>query len=134
LRNGKSYDDIYGVKKANSIKSKIAITTALRNQTINPLSKPHMMLKGSMIKEGIYSGFESCQPLYYFEIDELNKSNRICVEVDGDYWHSLPKRIVQDKRKDTFLTNRGYKVIRIKECEIYSDVSACINKIKSALI
>lgn len=133
LRNGKSYDDIYGVEKANSIKSKIAIATARQNQIVNPLSKPHMMLRDSMIKEGIYSGFESCQPLYYFEIDELNKFGKICVEIDGDYWHSLPKRIIQDKRKDTFLTNKGYKVVRIKEREIYDDVNACVNKIKSEL-
>jgi len=86
-----------------------------------------------MVNAGLYEGFETCQPLYYFEIDELNISKKICIEIDGDYWHSLPKRIQQDKRKDTFLTNKGYNVIRIKEKDIYADLGKCVNKIAVAL-
>lgn len=32
---------------------------------------------------------------------------------DGDYWHSLPKRIITDKRVNERLKNAGYDVIRI---------------------
>jgi very-short-patch-repair endonuclease/endogenous inhibitor of DNA gyrase (YacG/DUF329 family) len=129
FKRNKTYEEIYGEARAFEIKSKIAIKTAERNRTIIPLSKPHLLLKQEMMRVGIYENFETCQPLYYFEIDELNTSKKICLEIDGDYWHSLPKRIQQDKRKDTFLTNKGYKVIRIKEKDIYANLENCVNKI-----
>lgn len=42
----------------------------------------------------------------------------ICIFADGDYWHSLKKRIEVDKRQNKELIEAGYKVIRIKGKEI----------------
>ena len=132
-RLSKTYEEIYGKEKAGSIKEKIAIKTAERNRTVIPISTPHKLLREEMIKRKLYDGFETSQPLYYFEIDEFNRDKKLCIEVDGDYWHSLPKRIQQDKRKDTFLKNKGYKVVRIKECDIHNNMDGCVKKIESVL-
>lgn len=46
---------------------------------------------------------------------------RIIVEVDGDYWHSLPKTQRNDKIKTELLQEQGWDVHRLKECDLRSD-------------
>lgn len=43
--------------------------------------------------------------------------DKIVVEVQGDYWHNLPGAEAKDRRKRTYLTNRGYTVVYIWEHE-----------------
>ena len=45
----------------------------------------------------------------------------ICLFVDGDYWHSLPERIIKDKEQEKMLIKDGYNFIRIKESDIRED-------------
>lgn len=40
------------------------------------------------------------------------------VEVDGDYWHSLPKVIARDERKRLAYRRAGFRLIRIPEHEV----------------
>lgn len=40
------------------------------------------------------------------------------IEVDGDYWHSLPDVKEKDTRKDKYLKSKGINVMHIKECEL----------------
>lgn len=42
----------------------------------------------------------------------------VAVECDGEFWHMSPKFKNKDKRKDNFLLERGYKIIRISGSEI----------------
>lgn len=51
----------------------------------------------------------------------LPKQN-IVLEVDGSYWHSLPKRIEKDKLHNEFLKSKGYTVIRIPEADIVNNI------------
>ncbi len=43
---------------------------------------------------------------------------KICLYVDGDYWHSLPENAKRDKYNNETLPKYNYIVIRIKESEI----------------
>jgi len=130
---GKKYEEIYGKEKANIIKEKIMIKTIDNNKNMPLITKPHILLKNKMIEENIYNDFETSKRLFYFEIDEFNKKLKLCIEVDGDYWHSLENRIKQDKRKDNFLKNKGYKVLRFKEADIKNNINKCIDIIKENL-
>ena len=47
----------------------------------------------------------------------LPKYNMV-IEVDGDYWHSLPDVKEKDTRKDKYLKSKGINVMHIKECEL----------------
>ena len=47
----------------------------------------------------------------------LPKYNAV-IEVDGDYWHSLPDVKEKDTRKDKYLKSKGINVMHIKECEL----------------
>lgn len=54
---------------------------------------------------------------------------KTCIEVQGSYWHSLPKRKITDKRKREFLESKGYKIIYINEEEIENAKKDIINKL-----
>lgn len=63
-----------------------------------------------------------------YSVDFLIFDNLV-IECDGEYWHSLPGRKSSDKRKDTFLKNRGYKVLRLPESEILAGCETAIQSL-----
>ena len=60
-----------------------------------------------------------------FLFDFHINNTKLLIECDGEYWHSLPKRIKLDKEKDEYAIERGYKVIRLKEKEINENLENC---------
>lgn len=54
----------------------------------------------------------------------------IIIECDGDYWHSLPKAIIRDKKQTEYLENEDYTVIRLWERDIKKDVEGCLEWIQ----
>ena len=55
--------------------------------------------------------------------------NRIIVQCDGDYWHSLKKNKKRDCNQDFQLGFKGYTIYRFSGTEIRKSVKRCINKI-----
>jgi len=66
------------------------------------------------------------------------------IQADGDYWHANPERFPSpdanqaDRRRldascDSFLQNRGYRVLRFWESDLKVDPDECQAKIKEAL-
>lgn len=55
-----------------------------------------------------------------FCVDAYIPSLNLVVEVDGGYWHSLPKIIKKDKAENAYLTKCGYNLIRLTEEDINS--------------
>jgi very-short-patch-repair endonuclease len=66
------------------------------------------------IKEAYPTAKHGCS-IGWYTVDIL--LDNIVIEVQGDYWHSLSNVVSQDKRKKTYLTNKGYHVIYIWEHE-----------------
>ena len=103
-------------------------------------SKPHRMLEEAMQPAGML-GFSREHVVHYYQIDEAFPEAKLAVEVDGCYWHGCPKCGFSakplnehlDKRKTTYLVNRGWIVLRVRECEIHADVLACVERIQAAL-
>lgn len=50
-----------------------------------------------------------------YHADFLLPQHRIVLECDGDYWHSIPTATKRDQRKDDYLQNQGYRIVRIAE-------------------
>lgn len=48
------------------------------------------------------------------------------IECDGEYWHSLPKVIERDKRKNKEIARRGMVMIRLTESAIREDCDAAV--------
>lgn len=64
---------------------------------------------------------------YIYLIDIALENQKIAIECDGDYWHSLPGRKESDKRKDKYLKSKGWKVIRFSETNINNNLSWCLS-------
>lgn len=73
-------------------------------------------------------------PLGPYTVDFALPTERIVIECDGDYWHSLPQCAARDKRKDKFFKGRGWRVLRFREKRLRRDLSGCIADIRSALL
>ena len=63
-------------------------------------------------------------------VDFYLPEHNVIIECDGDYWHNLPGRQEEDKRKTNLLKQKGFEVYRFWEHEINNDFDRVINKIK----
>jgi very-short-patch-repair endonuclease len=43
---------------------------------------------------------------------------RLNIETDGDRWHSIPKRISEDNRRDNALVTEGWRVLRFNTMQV----------------
>lgn len=57
----------------------------------------------------------------------------LVIECDGDYWHSKPKAIKRDQRKDILLKSLGIKVLRLPESLIKKEEREARNRIMREL-
>lgn len=71
--------------------------------------------------------------LEHFELDIYIPSLKLGVEYDGDYWHSLPKMVERDKRKNQECYQKGIKLIRIKESDWLKNQEEIKMKLKEIL-
>lgn len=70
-----------------------------------------------------------CQFKYKLGVADFFIKPNLIIEVDGDYWHNLPKMIERDKRQTLFLEGEGYTVLRLWEHELNKNPDICIEKI-----
>ena len=69
------------------------------------------------------------QQIGYYYPDILIEDRKLIIECDGDYWHNLPDKKKHDKRRDWYLRNQGYRVVRFWEHEINNDLEIVGNQI-----
>lgn len=59
-------------------------------------------------------------------------SNNLIIECDGNY-HRKPSQVVIDKKRDNFLSSRGYIVLRFFDKDIFTKGQECVNEVKRVL-
>lgn len=69
---------------------------------------------------------------FYHQVDIFLEPN-ICIEIDGDYWHNLPKVIKRDEEINHNLHELGFNVYRFWESEVKKDVQPIIETIKNLI-
>jgi very-short-patch-repair endonuclease len=86
--------------------------------------------------------FKELNNEFYFYINEKwakmiyvdFKCKNCIIEFDGEYWHKLPYHTFRDHQRDNYLLNKGYNVLRIKECDYLKNkketIKQCIKFIK----
>lgn len=70
---------------------------------------------------------------YRLDFAFINKNQNISIamEVDGHNYHERTEsQAVNDRRRDRFLTKKGWRVLRFHRQEIESDLSACMQQVK----
>lgn len=84
-------------------------------------------------------------PIDFYTVDFCFPDKKVVVEVDGDYWHCNPeiypipknsqqrKSVGKDKAEKTFLTNRGWVLLRFWEKDINKGIDACIESVLGVL-
>lgn len=101
---------------------------------------------GSMVEQEVFNYIQSIYPhnisrsnrklISPFEIDMVLDDIKLCVEFNGDYWHST--KIVEDQyyhiNKLNMCLVRGYKLLQIKENEWYNDKEMIKSKLKSVIL
>lgn len=58
---------------------------------------------------------------------------KIALECDGKQWHSSPQQKAHDKRKDAFLRENGYIVLRFTGRDIYRRQKYILKKINESI-
>jgi very-short-patch-repair endonuclease/endogenous inhibitor of DNA gyrase (YacG/DUF329 family) len=61
--------------------------------------------------------------------DFIHKEEKWIIEVNGDYWHSLPEGKERDIRKKEVYERCGYRLLEIWESEVKLDCRTVVNKI-----
>lgn len=82
----------------------------------------HIIPTGHKIRDG--SGYPS-----HYKPDLVWLSQKVVVEVDG-HSHDAKSRQQQDRRKEQFLRSLGWKVFRVSNEEVFSDVESVLEKIR----
>lgn len=103
-------------------------------------SNLHMNFKDLMVSKGL-SGFVTEYLEGYYHIDEALPDLRLAVEVDGCYWHSCPECALQgpqetlhyDARKESYLENHDWTLLRFWGHQIREEPMACIRQIKNTI-
>lgn len=54
-------------------------------------------------------------PIGKYRADFLLPQHNIVLECDGEYWHKIPTTRERDRRKNNFLKENGYSVVRLTE-------------------
>ena len=67
-----------------------------------------------------------CDNRYSYIADFIMENKNI--EFDGEYWHGFENIKIKDKKRDNYLTNLGYKILRIKESDYKKDPEKVIKK------
>jgi very-short-patch-repair endonuclease len=134
-------DASFREKRMNEIKQNIdkyRESAANARKFHTKTSKLHEAYKVSMIEKGL-TGFITEYQYDYYSIDEADPFAKIAIEIDGCYWHgcstcgfegdSRIRRI--DKRKESYLKNKGWVIIHIKEHELKTNRYCSIEAIRS---
>ena len=58
---------------------------------------------------------------------------KVVVEVDGEYWHSLPKTQARDKKKEGYVVREGWTMLRFSESQVLGDIGECVKVILKTL-
>lgn len=78
-------------------------------------------------------GFERQRKFWRYCADFAFEDARLVVECDGTYWHSRSEVQRSDRRKDAYLHEHGWRVLRLTEDEIKGSPGACTERVLHAI-
>ena len=87
-------------------------------------SSIELLVEAELIRLG--EVFESSKPVGHWLLDFFLPDRKLVLECDGDYWHSIPEVAARDLRKDTWLRQHGYEVVRLSENDIRENVIVAV--------
>lgn len=148
LKRGSTYEEVYGPEKAAEYREKLRAASPVRLAKFRRKeTEPERIIRGILEQLGV--PYRTQVPMGYHTVDFLIDALKVVIQADGDYWHSNPlkygdaggkplgkgqrrtKRI--DASCNTYLTNRGYKVLRFWESDLKEHQDVCVQRLKEVL-
>lgn len=118
---GKTYEEIYGAKKAKKMRQKRSMWLKQNNirKFATKISKPQATLFAIVKKYFPTAEIEFEIPVNKIKniyLDIAIPDKKICIEYDGIYWHEKnePTVAMKDKERDNYLATIGWRVYRIR--------------------
>ena len=68
-----------------------------------------------------------------YEVDFLWRAHRVVAELDGARWHQSRAAFERDRERDTFLTARGFRVLRFTHRRVVGDAAAVAEVLRAVL-
>ena len=96
----------------------------------NSPSYPEMFFMEVIENEFVDKNYVREFPLGLFSLDFAWKNKKKCIEIDGDQHSRFEEYKKRDLRKDTFLKENGWQVLRIKWKDMYKDTKFYIKLAK----
>jgi very-short-patch-repair endonuclease len=88
-------------------------------------TKIELLMQAELTRRGI--PFKSSHQLFEkYNVDIFIEPN-IVIECDGEYWHSLERMKLKDKRRDGALKTLGFRIYRFWGKDIEASVKACVD-------
>ncbi|ADC48972.1 hypothetical protein BpOF4_04540 [Alkalihalophilus pseudofirmus OF4] len=60
-------------------------------------------------------------------------SHKLAIEADGKAFHSSPQQKARDKRRDAFLRNNGWRVMRFSGRQIFRELNSVLDRIEKEI-
>ena len=76
--------------------------------------------------------FRRQHPIGKYIVDFVCLERRLVVEVDGGH-HMEDEQIAHDARRDRWLNAEGYRVMRVPNAEVFSNIAGVVDTIWAAL-
>lgn len=93
----------------------------------NKWTGPENLFAAALRRRGVR--FEWQVPIAGFVADFLLRKPPIVVEVDGEFWHNLPKNRARDARKDEALKRMGFVVVRIPSAQVCRSADLVVDEL-----
>jgi very-short-patch-repair endonuclease len=77
-------------------------------------------------------GFRRQVPIGRYIADFAHLGVRLIVEVDSG-WHDLPEKQLHDVVRDAWFEGEGYRVLRVRDREVFADLERVLDRIFSLL-
>ncbi|MHA3840523.1 endonuclease domain-containing protein [Sphingomonas aestuarii] len=103
---------------------------ALARRQRRAMTYPEVLLWQRLRGSAAGMRFRKQHPIGQYVVDFYCASAKLVIEVDGDI-HSQPAAVEHDARRDRFLSDNGYRLIRIVAVDIIRNADAVAASIGS---
>ncbi len=142
IRKGKrpkSFEALQRVVHSPEFRQKQRVRGAIRVATMQKKNTGiELKIQGLLNQNGI--PFFTHVPIMYYNADIVLADAKVAIFCDGCYWHGCKvcnkagrKMKPTDKSAISYLSNRGWRVVRLWEHEINNGLDACQEKILNAI-
>ena len=112
-------------------------------------TSPEMLVRRGLFKNGYRYRVNYWFKGLRFKPDIVMISRKVCIFIDGCFWHKCPicyrqpksnkrywiakinRNMRRDKKQNKFLEKQGWRIIRVWEHEVMSDLNGVLEKIIS---